>query len=252
MAESSATTTNRSQTRRKAAATDRSTAAKKAAATRARNQATEARKRSTAAKKAAETRRELQRTPVEHYIDFAGRAVTIPVGAALVARDNVVELATKYDSLDKVQRELSKFERRGTVARDRFERELGNRRERVERDLRGLRTARRDAGAQATLVSSRVENLVQTGITAGTQVAAKAVERVARVEKQPPAQSSASPPLGTERPGASDRLPASYLAGSGSTSPPRERVALGRLVLFWARPRRARPPVCQNGSHAHP
>jgi hypothetical protein len=181
MAETTATTTNRSQTRRKAAATDRSTAAKKAAATRARNQATEARKRSAAAKKAAETRRELQRTPVERYIDFAGRAVTIPVGAALVARDNVVELAAKYDSLDKVQRELREFERRGTVARDRFERDLGNRRERVERDLRALRSVRRDAGAQANLVGSRVENLVQTGITAGTQVAAKAVERVARV-----------------------------------------------------------------------
>jgi hypothetical protein len=192
MAENSATTTNRSQTRRKAAATDRSTAAKKAAATRARNQATEARKRSTAAKKAAETRRELERTPVERYIDFAGRAVTIPVGAALVARDNVVEIAGRYNTLDKVERELRArqrrlesdlrtFERRGATARDQFERELGKRRERVESDLAALRTARRDAAAQAGLVSSRVENLVQTGLTAGTQAAAKAVERVARV-----------------------------------------------------------------------
>jgi hypothetical protein len=192
MADTTATTTSRSETRRKTAATDRSTAAKKAAATRARNQATEARKRSTAAKKAAETRRELQRTPVERYVDFAGRAVTIPVGAALVARDNVVALATKYDSLDKVERELRaqrrrietdlrRFERRGTTARDSFERELGRRRERVERDLRSLRSARRDAGAQADLVSARAQNLVQSGITAGTQVAAKAVERVARV-----------------------------------------------------------------------
>jgi hypothetical protein len=192
MAENSATTTNRSQTRRKAAATDRSTAAKKAAATRARNQATEARKRSTAAKKAAETRRELERTPVERYIDFAGRAVTIPVGAALVARDNVVEIAGRYNTLDKVERELRArqrrlesdlrtFERRGATARDQFERELGKRRERVESDLAALRTARHDAAAQAGLVSSRVENLVQTGLTAGTQAAAKAVERVARV-----------------------------------------------------------------------
>jgi hypothetical protein len=192
MAENTATTTSRSQTRRKAASTDRSTAAKKAAATRARNQAAEARKRSTAAKKAAETRRELERTPVERYVDFAGRAVTIPVDAALVARDNVVALATKYDSLDKVERELRaqrrrietdlrRFERRGTTARDSFERELGRRRERVERDLRAVRGARRDAAAQADLVSSRAQNLVQTGITVGTQVAAKAVERVARV-----------------------------------------------------------------------
>jgi hypothetical protein len=112
MADTTATTTSRSQTRRKAAATDRSTAAKKAAATRARNQVADARKRSTAAKKAAETRRELQRTPVERYVDLAGRAVTIPVGAALVARDNVVALATKYDSLDKVERELRAQRRR--------------------------------------------------------------------------------------------------------------------------------------------
>src|SRR3954471_16028842 len=127
MAETSATTTNRPQTRRKAAASDRSTAAKKAAATRARNQATEARKRSTAAKKAAETRRELQRTPVERYVDFAGRAVTIPVGAALVARDNVVEIVGKYGSIDtderglrprqrRLETDLKKFERRGTTA----------------------------------------------------------------------------------------------------------------------------------------
>jgi hypothetical protein len=171
MAESTAATTSRTQTRRKTTATDRSTAAKKAAATRARNQAAEARKRSTAAKKAAETRRELGRTAVERYVDFAGRAVTIPVGAALVARDNVVELASKYSSLDEVERELRAqrrriegelrtFERRGTTVRDRFERELA---------------------AQAGLVSARAQNLVQTGITAGTQVAAKAVERVARV-----------------------------------------------------------------------
>jgi hypothetical protein len=167
MAETTATTTSRTRTRRNAAATDRSTAAKKAAATRARNRAAEATKRSAAAQKAAETRRELQRTPVERYVDFAGRAVTIPVGAALVARDNVAELAARLSSLDGVERELrdrrgrletelARFERRGTTARDSVERELGRRRE-------------------------RVENLVQTSITAGTQAAAKAVERVARV-----------------------------------------------------------------------
>jgi hypothetical protein len=192
MAENTATTTSRAQTRRKAAATDRSTAAKKAAATRARNQAAEARKRSTATKKAAETRRELKRTPVDRYVDFAGRAVAIQVGAALVARDNVVELAARYNSLDKVERELrtqgrrlegdlKKLERRGAPARDRVERELDRRRERVERDLRALRGTPGDAAAQANLVGSRAQNLVQTGITAGTQAAAKAVERVARV-----------------------------------------------------------------------
>jgi hypothetical protein len=196
MAEIPTPTPSAGTARRNAAATNRSTAAKKAAATRARNQATEARKRSTAAKQAAATRRELERTPVERYVDLAGRAVTIPVGAALVARDSLVstvgELAAKYSSLDAVERELRagqrrvgsdlrRFERRGTTARDRFERELRRRRERVERDLRSLRGTRGDAGAQAGLVGARLEHLVQSGMTAGSQVAAKLTERVARI-----------------------------------------------------------------------
>ena len=54
----------------------------------------------------------------------------IPVGAALVARDNVVEAAKPYTSRDTAERELTKlqrqvrtdlkkFERRGTTARNR-------------------------------------------------------------------------------------------------------------------------------------
>ena len=172
----------RAQTRRKTAATDRSTAAKKGAATRARKQATEAAKRSTVAKKAAATRRDAERTPVERYVDYADRAVSIQVGAALAVRDGVVStvggLATKYSSLDKVETDLRKLERRGTTARNHFERAVRARRRRVERDLRGVS---RDAGAQAGLVGSQVENLVQTGVTAGTQAAAKLTERVASV-----------------------------------------------------------------------
>jgi hypothetical protein len=114
----------------------------------------------------------------------------------LVARDNVVAtvggIATKYASRDNVQRELRarrrrvetnlrKFERRGDKVRTELERELRARRARVEHDLRALRTARRDVGAQANLVGARVEDLVQTGITRGTQAAAKATERVARL-----------------------------------------------------------------------
>jgi hypothetical protein len=185
MADTPATTSSRTQTRRKTTATDRSTAAKKAAATRARNQATEARTRSTAAKKAAETRRELARGPVERYVDYAGKAVTIPVGAALVARDNVVGIATKYSSRDRLERELRARQQRVEKELRRFERRGESARASVERDLRALRgnvvTTHRDAGAQAGLVGARFENIVQTGITAGTQVAAKVTERVARV-----------------------------------------------------------------------
>jgi hypothetical protein len=188
MADTPATT---SRTRRQSAATDRSAAAKKAAATRARNRAAEASTRSAAATKAAETRREAARGPVERY---AGKAVTIPVGAALVARDNVAATVGELTGgverelrarRRRVEAELRRFERRGESARDRVERELRESRSRVRRDLRAVSgtvvATRRDLETQAGLVGARVENFVQRGITGGTQVAARVTERVARV-----------------------------------------------------------------------
>ena len=56
--------------------------------------------------------------------------------------------------------------------------ELRQRRTRVEREIRSTRN---DVSAQADLLGSRVENLVQTGITRGTQVATRVQERVASV-----------------------------------------------------------------------
>jgi len=117
---------------------------------------------------------------------LAERAALVYVGATLEARDRVVgtveTLADNYGSRKAAERRLkqleARFERRGTTARNRFEREVRARRQRVERDLRGVS---RDAGAQAGLVGSQVENLVQTGVTAGTQAAARLTERVARV-----------------------------------------------------------------------
>ena len=197
MAEQSTPTTT-------ATATKRSTAAKKAAATRSRNQAAAARKRSTAAKKAAETRRELAKTPVDRVQEYAERAVLIPVGAALVARDNVIatveELRGSFATREQAEKELAarrkrlqsdlkRFERRGRTERNRIERQVKKARTRVERELRQrrtrvereLRSTRKDFGAQADVLTARVENLVQTGITRGTQVATRIQERVASV-----------------------------------------------------------------------
>src|SRR5687767_7381054 len=81
-----ATTTTNSTAR------TRATAGKKAAATRKRNAA----KRSQSARKAAATRAEAERTYVEALALQAERAVLIPVGAALVARDTVLETAKGF------------------------------------------------------------------------------------------------------------------------------------------------------------
>ena len=96
------------------------------------------------------------------------------------------ELAARRKRL---QADIKRFERRGRTERNRVERQVKKARTRVERELRQRRTrvereirsTRKDVGAQADLLGARVENLVQTGITRGTQVATKVQERVASV-----------------------------------------------------------------------
>ncbi len=75
--------------------------------------------------------------------DYAERAVLIPVGAALMARDRVVstvsDTLSTYSSSAKTQAQLRRFERRGATARNRLEREVRKTRVRVERELRERR-----------------------------------------------------------------------------------------------------------------
>jgi hypothetical protein len=110
------------------------------------------RRRSTSAK-AARTRTASQgptlqsstREPADIVGDYAERAVLIPVGAALIARDRVVSSVTDtistYSSTTKTQQQLRRFERRGATARNRLEREVRKARVRVERELRQRRRA---------------------------------------------------------------------------------------------------------------
>ena len=124
--------------------------AKRAKATR---KATSARKVSKATRaKAARTRathqaestvRQTQtatRETADVFGDYAERALLIPVGAALVARDKVVstvsDTISTYSSTSKTQAQLRRFERRGATARNRLEREVRKARVRVERELR--------------------------------------------------------------------------------------------------------------------
>jgi hypothetical protein len=115
---------------------NRATAGKKAAATRKRN----ASKRSQAARKAAATRADAEKTYFEALAIQAEKAVLIPVGAALIARDNVVETAKGFQTRTGVERELKRFERRGYTARNLTLREIKRTRTRVERELRQRRT----------------------------------------------------------------------------------------------------------------
>jgi hypothetical protein len=187
-------------TTRQASTAKRSTAAKKAAATRSRNQAATARRRSAAAKQGAATRAELAKTPLDRAQEYAEKAVLVPVGAVLIARDNVVatveDLRSSYSSPEKAQRELRRFERRGTTARNRLERQVRKTRTRVERELRQRRTRTERAIKQnrtrverelklrtkeIDLAQARVENVLQSGLTTATQLSTEIQKRIASV-----------------------------------------------------------------------
>jgi len=111
--------------------------------------------------------------------DYAERAVLIPVGAALIARDRLLasvnDTLSSYGSTSKAQAQLRRFERRGVTARNRVEREVRKTRVRVERELRQRRREiektvgeledRRDAVAKnvpelANRVQERILSLV--------------------------------------------------------------------------------------------
>jgi hypothetical protein len=101
----------------------------------------------TTAKNAASTVKNVakaQETVLEAVAIQAQRAVLIPVGATLIARDNVVETVKPYVKRTTASREVTKnlkrYERRGTTARNQLERQLKRTRTQLERGLRQRRT----------------------------------------------------------------------------------------------------------------
>jgi hypothetical protein len=99
---------------------------------------------------------------------YAERAVLIPVGVALTARDKVVngvsDTISTYSTSTKAQAQLRRFERRGATARNRLEREVKKARVRVERELRQRRR--------------EIEKTVSELEDNGTELASRVQERV--------------------------------------------------------------------------
>jgi hypothetical protein len=92
---------------------------------------------------------------------YAERAVLIPVGAALIARERVFSSVngtlSTYSSSSKTQAQLRRFERRGSTARRRVEREIRKTRVSVEREFR---KRRRDGVDFADRLQGRIQSLV--------------------------------------------------------------------------------------------
>jgi hypothetical protein len=114
---------------------------------------------------------------------MAERAVLVPIGASLVARDNLIGtvkgLAPNYATRSGLQREVKRYERRGVTERSRFERQVRHTRSRFETEVRErrsnveeavrenrrrfereVRSIRQDLERQSGAVTQRVDTLV--------------------------------------------------------------------------------------------
>jgi hypothetical protein len=152
-------TAQKAATTRRTNATKRSTTAKKAAATR---------RQTTAAKQAAEAKQETKNT-VKRAGGMVEKAVLVPMGAALVARDGVIatidEMRANYSTRNKTEQELRRYERRGSSAVKGIERDVKS----MVKDIES-----RAVTKNVELVAARVENVV----AGGRNVAAKVTERI--------------------------------------------------------------------------
>jgi len=132
-------------------------------------------------------------TPIAQAQQLAERAVLIPLGAALEARDRVAgafdDLRAVASSRSALDRRLKRYERRGGRARTELERDLRRTRARLERELRlgELRRPQLPVARVAPLtdrvapVRSRVESVVQNGLDAGRRFVEDAQDRIAKV-----------------------------------------------------------------------
>ena len=195
MPTASTTSTKAPKARAKAArkAGARKAASRKAAPARTRAAARPATQSKTTRAKASRTRAIHQteaavkqtenatRDTAQVVADYAERAVLVPVGAALIARDRMVTTVSgtlsTYSSSAKTQQQLRRFERRGITARKRLEREVRKARVRVERELR---QRRRVLESTVSDIDVRRERIIKNG----TDLATKVPEIPAKVQER--------------------------------------------------------------------
>ena len=117
------TKTQRQAAGKKAAATRKQNAAKRSASATKASAGRTTRRASATTKSAQRTSRQATRTAgrgidaatarLDAFASQAQRALLIQLGAAATLRDNLAQTAQTYTNLDKVVRELDRFERRG-------------------------------------------------------------------------------------------------------------------------------------------
>jgi hypothetical protein len=132
-------------------------------------------------------------TRAERAQQLAERAVLIPVGVALEARDRVADtvggLVSTTRSRTALEQQLERYERRGSSARTQLEREVRRTRTRLERQTltarRGFDRQRDQVGKNLDLnveaFTTRVEKVVQNGVDAGMKLVNGAQDRLPKV-----------------------------------------------------------------------
>jgi hypothetical protein len=81
----------------------------------------------------------------------AERALLIPIGAVLEARDSIVDTARTFTNRSRTRRQLNRYERRGATA-------LRRSRRTVERQAKGVR---RDVESRTNGLPSSAEDVVE-------------------------------------------------------------------------------------------
>jgi len=111
--------------------------------------------------------------------EYAERALLIPVGVALTARDRVVssvnDTISVYSSSSRAQAQLRRFERRGATARNRLEREVRKARVRVERQLR---QRRREIERSVGDLEQRRDTVAKSSSDIANELANRVQERI--------------------------------------------------------------------------
>jgi hypothetical protein len=106
---------------------------------------------------------EATKTISEQVSVLAEKAVIVPIGASLIVRDDLTnalrKLQKKYTTSAGLEKELTRYEKRGARARNRFEKQVRSQRTKVERDLKARR---KDLEKRSGVVTARVEEFVST------------------------------------------------------------------------------------------
>jgi hypothetical protein len=106
---------------------------------------------------------EAAKTISEQVSVLAEKAVIVPIGAGLIVRDDLTtalrKLQRKYTTSAGLEKELTRYEKRGARARNRFEKQVRSQRTKFERDLKARR---KDLEKRSGVVTARVEEFVST------------------------------------------------------------------------------------------